>query len=158
MKITLILTGKTDESFVKEGFAIYEKRLSHYISFELLVIPELKNTRNLEISQIKEKEAEFQLKYIEKSDFVVLLDEKGKEFKSKEFANFIQQRMNSSIKNLVFLVGGAYGFSERIYAAANTKFSLSKLTFSHQIVRLIFMEQLYRAFTIIRNEPYHHES
>jgi len=157
MKITLILTGKTEESYIIEGVSKYEKRLSHYISFTQIVIPELKNTKSLDFLQIKEKEADNQLKYIEKSDFVLLLDEKGKEFTSKEFAGFIQQRMNSSIKNLVFVVGGAYGFSDRIYAAAKDKISLSKLTFSHQIIRLIFMEQLYRAFSIIRNEPYHHE-
>jgi 23S rRNA (pseudouridine1915-N3)-methyltransferase len=157
MKITLLLTGKTNELFVKDGYAIYEKHLSHYILFETIIIPDLKNTRNLDAIQIKEKEAEFQLKYLENSDFIVLLDEKGKEFRTVEFAQFLQQRMNSSIKNLLIVIVGPYGFSEKIHAKANIKLSLSKMTFSHQIVRLLFMEQLYRAFTIIRNEPYHHE-
>ncbi len=157
MKITLLLTGKTNELFVKDGYAIYEKRLSHYVFFKTIIIPDLKNTRSLDAKQIKEKEAEFQLKYLENSDFIVLLDEKGKEFRTVEFAGFLQQRMNSSIKNLFIVIGGPYGFSEKIHTKANIKLSLSKMTFSHQIVRLLFMEQLYRAFTIIRNEPYHHE-
>jgi len=157
MKITLLLTGKTNELFVKDGYAIYEKRLSHYVLFETVIIPDLKNTRSLNATQVKEKEAEFQLKHIENSDYIVLLDEQGKEFSTVEFAGFLQQRMNSSIKNLLIIIGGPYGFSEKIHAKANMKVSLSKMTFSHQIVRLLFMEQLYRAFTIIRNEPYHHE-
>jgi len=157
MKITLLLTGKTNELFIRDGYAIYEKRLSHYVFFETIIIPDLKSTRSLNAMQIKEKEAEFQLKYLENSDFIVLLDEQGKEFRTVEFAGFLQQRMNSSIKNLFIVIGGPYGFSKKIHAKANIKLSLSKMTFSHQIVRLLFMEQLYRAFTIIRNEPYHHE-
>ncbi|MFA4851835.1 MAG: 23S rRNA (pseudouridine(1915)-N(3))-methyltransferase RlmH [Bacteroidales bacterium] len=157
MKITLLLTGKTNDLFIRDGYAIYEKRLSHYVFFETIIIPDLKSTRSLDAMQIKEKEAEFQLKHLENCDFIVLLDEQGKEFRTVEFAGFLQQRMNSSIKNLFFVIGGPYGFSEKIQAKANIKLSLSKMTFSHQIVRLLFMEQLYRAFTIIRNEPYHHE-
>jgi 23S rRNA (pseudouridine1915-N3)-methyltransferase len=157
MKITLILTGKTDDSYIKEGFLMYEKRLKHYIKLETKVIPALSETKNLEPARVKDKEAELQFKLIEDADTVVLLDEKGKEYRSLEFAAFLQQKMNSSVKNLVFIVGGPYGFSEKMYKRANAKMSLSKMTFSHQLVRLLFMEQLYRAFTIIRNEPYHHE-
>jgi 23S rRNA (pseudouridine1915-N3)-methyltransferase len=157
MKISLILTGKTTEAYLKEGFLIYEKRIKRYIPFETIIIPDLKNAKNLDIAQVKEKEADMQLKYIENSDYVVLLDETGKEFRSKGFADFLQLRMNSSVKNLVFVVGGPYGFSERILAKANLEISLSKMTFSHQLVRLLFVEQLYRAFSIIHHEPYHHE-
>ena len=157
MKITLLLTGKTNESFVKEGFAIYEKRLGRYIPFETVIVPDLKSAGKLDEQQVKEKEAELQMKYLEHSDYIVLLDERGKEFNSPEFAEFLQQRMNSGIKNLFFVIGGPYGFSEKIHAKANIKLSLSKMTFPHQFVRLLFAEQLYRAFTIIRNEPYHHK-
>jgi len=157
MKIILVLTGKTDDSYVKEGFTLYEKRLQRYVKIETIEIPALINAKNLDSSQVKEKEADSQLKYIADGEFVVLLDENGKEYRSVEFAGFLQQRMNSSVKKLIFIVGGPYGFSERIYKKAEAKISLSKMTFSHQIVRLLFMEQLYRAFTIIRNEPYHHE-
>ena len=157
MKITLVLTGKTNESFVKEGFLHYEKRILHYIPFNIVTIPDLKNTKSLDSFQTMEKEADHQLKNISDADFLMLLDETGKEFRSLDFADFLQQRMNASVKNLVFMVGGPYGFSGRVKKRANAKLSLSKMTFSHQIIRLIFMEQLYRAFTIIRNEPYHHE-
>ena len=157
MKITLLLTGKTNESYIKDGFSIFEKRLKHYIQFNIVTVPDLSNTKNLETILIKEKEAELQFKYFDNTDFVVLLDEKGKEYRSIELAGFLQQRMNSSVKNLVFIIGGPYGFAKSIYKRANAKISLSRMTFSHQIVRLLFIEQLYRAFTIIRNEPYHHE-
>jgi 23S rRNA (pseudouridine1915-N3)-methyltransferase len=157
MKITLVLTGKTDESFAKDGFNLFEKRLQHYIQFGSIILPDLKNAKSLNPAQVKEKEAELQLKSITDKDFVVLLDEKGKEYRSLDFAAFIQQKMNTSVNNLVFIVGGPWGFSEKIYKRANAKMSLSKMTFSHQIVRLLFIEQLYRAFTIIRNEPYHNE-
>jgi len=157
MKITLLLTGKTTESYIKEGFLIFEKRLKHYIQLNIITIPDLTNTKNLDSNIIKEKEAELQFKHIDNADFIVLLDEKGNEYRSVDFAGFLQQRMNSSVKNLVFIIGGPYGFAESIYKRANAKLSLSRMTFSHQIIRLLFMEQLYRAFTIIRNEPYHHE-
>lgn len=157
MKITLILSGKTNESFLIDGFRNYEKRIIHYIPFNVVAIPDLKNTKSLDSLQIKEKEADLQLKNIVDTDFLVLLDESGKEYRSVEFASFLQQKMNASIKNLVFIVGGPYGFSDRIKKRANQNLSLSKMTFSHQLVRLLFMEQLYRAFTIIRNEPYHNE-
>jgi len=157
MMITLVLTGKTEESFVKDGFAIYEKRVQRYIRFETVTIPELKNTKNLDEHQIREKESELQLKFFNNTNFVVLLDEKGKGYRSVEFAEFLQNKMNSSVKNMVFIIGGAYGFSDKIIKKANAKISLSKMTFSHQVVRVFFMEQLYRALSILRNEPYHHE-
>ncbi|HNW98198.1 MAG TPA: 23S rRNA (pseudouridine(1915)-N(3))-methyltransferase RlmH [Bacteroidales bacterium] len=157
MKIKLVLTGKTEEKYIIEGFSLYEKRIKHYIPFEVYVLPSAKGSVKLAPTQIKEQESTFQMKNIGDSDYIVLLDELGKEYRSIELASFIQQRMNSSVKCLVFLIGGSYGFSQEMYKRANMKLSLSKLTFSHQIVRLLFMEQLYRAFTIIKNEPYHHE-
>jgi 23S rRNA (pseudouridine1915-N3)-methyltransferase len=157
MKIKLILTGKTAEKYVKEGFDLYEKRLLHYISFDKVELPDLKGSGGLSQEIIKEKEGEQQLKQVLKEDYVVLLDEKGVELRSVELAGFLQKRMNSGIKSLVFIIGGPYGFSSYLHKRANAKLSLSKLTFSHQIVRLLFMEQIYRAFTIIKNEPYHNE-
>jgi 23S rRNA (pseudouridine1915-N3)-methyltransferase len=157
MNIKLILTGKTNNGFVNEGFVEYEKRLKHYIRFEICVIPELKNTKSLSFAEQKEKEADLQLKALDKCDHIVLLDDKGKEFTSTAFADFLNRRMNAGTKTLAFVIGGPYGFSERIYHIASEKISLSRMTFSHQIVRVLFAEQLYRAFTIINNEPYHHE-
>lgn len=157
MKIKLILTGKTTEKHIKEGMRLYEKRLSHYIPLEIIEIPELKGSVNYSNDLVKEKEALQQLKIIREGDYVVLLDEKGKEFRSVELASFMQQRMNTGIKTLVFVVGGPFGFAEELHKRADNKISLSRLTFSHQIVRLLFMEQLYRSYTILRNEPYHHE-
>lgn len=156
MKITLILTGKTEDDHIIKGFVLYEQRLKHYISFETVVIPALKNTKALSIDQQKQKEGELLLKNIQSSDRLILLDENGKEYNSVGFSEFIQQQMNSGIKNLVFVVGGPYGFSEEIYKRANGKLSLSKMTFSHQMIRLFFVEQVYRAMTILKNEPYHH--
>lgn len=156
MKITLILNGKTEDDHIIKGFAVYEQRLKHYISFETVVIPALKNTKALSTEQQKQKEGEMLLKNIQSSDKLILLDENGKEYSSLGFSEFIQQQMNSGIKNLVFVVGGPYGFSEEIYKRANGKLSLSKMTFSHQMVRLFFVEQVYRAMTILKNEPYHH--
>lgn len=156
MKITLILNGKTDDDYITKGFAIYENRLKHYISFDTIVIQALKNTKTLSVEQQKKKEGELILKSIQSSDKLILLDENGKEYNSAGFSDFIQQQMNSGIKNIVFVVGGPYGFSEDIYKRANGKVSLSKMTFSHQMVRLFFVEQLYRAMTILKNEPYHH--
>ena len=157
MNIKLVLTGKTNMDFVSDGFTEYEKRLKHYIRFEISVIPELKNTKSLSVSEQKEKEADMQLKVLDKCDYIVLLDDKGKEFTSMAFAEFLNRRMNAGTKTLAFVIGGPYGFSERIYRIANEQLSLSRMTFSHQIVRVLFAEQLYRAFTIINNEPYHHE-
>lgn len=156
MKITLILSGKTDDDYIVKGFTMYEQRLKHYISFESIVISALKNTKALSIEQQKQKEGELILKNILSSDRLILLDENGKEYNSIGFSEFIQQQMNSGIKNVVFAVGGPYGFSEEVYKRANGKISLSKMTFSHQMVRLFFVEQLYRAMTILKNEPYHH--
>ncbi|MBL7889528.1 MAG: 23S rRNA (pseudouridine(1915)-N(3))-methyltransferase RlmH [Bacteroidia bacterium] len=157
MKITLILNGKTEDDHIIKGFAIYEQRLKHYISFETIVIPALKNTKALSVEQQKQKEAELLFKHIQSSDKLILLDENGKEYHSVGFSEFIQQQMNSGIKNLVFVVGGPYGFSDEVYKRANGKLSLSKMTFSHQMVRLFFVEQVYRAMTILKNEPYHHQ-
>ena len=156
MRIRLLTVGKTDVPWVKEGLDIYVSRLSHYVPFGLEEIPELKNVSSLSRDQIKEKEGELILKAIKPKDFVVLLDEKGKEYRSVEFARELSARMASG-RDLTFVVGGAYGFSEAVYGLADGKLSLSKMTYSHQMVRTIFAEQLYRAFTILRGEPYHHE-
>ncbi len=157
MKITLILNGKTEDDYILKGFSIYEQRLKHYIAFDTIIIPGLKNAKALDFEQQKKKEAELIFKNIQPSDKVILLDENGKEYSSIEFSELIQKQMNSGIKNLVFVVGGPYGFSDDVYARANGKLSLSKMTFSHQMVRLFFSEQLYRSMTILKNEPYHHQ-
>lgn len=157
MTIKLIAIGKTDRSELQTLFNNYLQRLKHYVKFELEVIPDIKNAKNLSIAQQKQKEGELILKKIISSDVLVLLDEKGKQYSSKEFANVLQKRMNSGIKNLVFVIGGPYGFSNDVYARANQKISLSKMTFSHQMVRLFVVEQIYRGFTILKNEPYHHD-
>jgi 23S rRNA (pseudouridine1915-N3)-methyltransferase len=156
MKISLILSGKTEDDHIIKGFNIYEQRLKHYISFETIVIPALKNTKALSIEQQKSREGELILKHLQSSDKIILLDENGKEYTSVGFSEFIQQQMNSGIKNLFFIVGGPYGFSEDVYKRANGKIALSKMTFSHQMVRLFFAEQVYRAMTILKNESYHH--
>lgn len=157
MKITLITVGKTDVKWVKEGLELYAGRLSHYIQFTVNEIPELKNASALSRDQIKEKEGDLILGLIRPADDVILLDEHGKEFRSMEFASYIQNKMAYSGRNIAFVIGGAYGFSQKVYDRADSKMSLSKMTFSHQMVRTIFAEQLYRAFTIIKGEPYHHE-
>ena len=157
MKITLILNGKTEDDYIIKGFSVYEQRLKHYISLETIVIPALKNTKALSIEQQKQKEGELNLKYIQSADRLILLDEVGKEYNSVGFSEFIQQQMNSGVKNLVFVVGGPFGFSQDMYKRAIGKISLSKMTFSHQMVRLLFVEQVYRAMTILKNEPYHHQ-
>ena len=157
MKITLHTVGKTDRNWVKDGLEIYVSRLKHYIPFAVNEIPELKNVSSLSKEQIKIKEGELLFKSIKPTDHVILLDEHGKEFTSTEFARFIRDRISYEGKDMVFIIGGAYGFSEEIYRRADSKISLSQMTFSHQMVRTIFAEQLYRAFTIIKGEPYHHE-
>lgn len=157
MKIELKVVGKTAFDYLKTGIAIYEKRLKRYCDFSIAVIPDIKNAKNLSKAQIKEKEGAAILKKIDKSPFVILLDDKGKMFTSKEFSAYLEDKLMPSGKNIIFIVGGAYGFSESVYARANAKLSLSKMTFSHQMVRLFFVEQLYRAYSIIKNEPYHHE-
>jgi 23S rRNA (pseudouridine1915-N3)-methyltransferase len=157
MKISLLMVGKTTNSQLIKLQDEYQNRLKHYISFESIIIPELKNTKNLSVAEQQEKEADLILKQIETSDEVILLDEKGKQFTSVEFSTFISKKMLASHKRMIFVVGGSYGFSERVYSRATGLVSLSAMTFSHQMIRLIFLEQLYRAFTILKGEPYHHE-
>ena len=157
MRICLLTVGKTDIAWVREGLETYASRLSHYVPFSVREISELKNTSSLTREQVKAKEGELILKNVGASDTVILLDEHGKEYRSVEFAREIQAMMVGGGKNIVFVIGGAYGFSDPVYARCNGKISLSKMTFSHQMVRTIFAEQLYRAFTIIKGEPYHHE-
>jgi len=156
MKITFLTVGKTEDAYLKEGIEKYVKRLKHYTRLEIIELPELKNTKALTPEQQKVKEAEMILKKIGVTDHVILLDENGIEFTSKQFAGYINKKAVSSGVNLVFIVGGPYGFDEQVYQRANDKLSLSLMTFSHQMVRLFFTEQLYRAFTIIKGEPYHH--
>ena len=155
MQITLLAMGKTDDKQLKQLIDTYKKRLSHYVKFDFEIIPDLKNTKNLSESQQKEKEGEALLKKIQTSDRLLLLYENGKQFSSVAFSQQIQKHMNAGIKRLVFIIGGPYGFSPAVYLRADHKLSLSTMTFSHQMVRLFFIEQLYRAFTILRNEPYH---
>jgi len=157
MNIKLLAIGKTDQKNLQSLIDDYAKRLSHYIKFDLEVIPDIKNVKNLSEQQQKEKEGELILSKIGPSDQLVLLDENGKSLTSVEFSAELQKKMNSGIKTLVFVIGGPYGFSEAVYSQAQGKISLSKMTFSHQMVRLFFVEQLYRGFTILRNEPYHHQ-
>lgn len=157
MKITLLTIGKTTNANLVTLQDEYQNRLKFYIPFEMMVIPELKNTKNLSIAEQQEKEADLILKQLETSDEVVLLDDKGKQFTSMGFSEYISKKMLASHKRMVFVVGGPYGFSERVYNRANGKVSLSAMTFSHQMIRLIFIEQLYRAMTILKGEPYHHE-
>lgn len=157
MKITLLTVGKTDRDWVRQGLDIYVSRLKHYIPFTLTEIPELKNVSALSREQIKVKEGELILKNIRPTDDLILLDEHGKEYTSIQMAGILQNKISYECKDIVFVIGGAYGFSEPVYARANSKLSLSKMTFSHQMVRTIFVEQLYRAFTIMKGEPYHHE-
>ena len=157
MKIKLLPIGKTDNRDLDELISVYQKRLQHYVSFDLEIIPDVKNSKNLSQEQQKEKEGVLILKKISSYDQLVLLDEKGKEFRSLEFANYLQKKMNVGTKQLVFAIGGPYGFSSDVYKKAMGKVSLSKMTFSHQMIRLFMVEQLYRGFSILRNEPYHHE-
>ena len=157
MNIKLIAVGKTDNPALQQLINTYEKRLSYYINFELQLLPDIKNSKSLSEEQQKIKEGELILSYVEPSHHVILLDERGKEYTSIAFADELQKKMNTGIKQLTFVIGGPYGFSQAVYQRANSKLSLSKLTFSHQMIRLFFVEQLYRAFTILRNEPYHHQ-
>ena len=157
MKVKLIVIGKTKSKFLIEGENEYQRRLKHYCKFSELIIPDIKNGGKLSKKELKEKEGNLILESIKNNDYVVLLDDKGLTLSSTEFAEFLNKKMVSSSNELVFIVGGAFGFSESVYKRANTKLSLSKMTFSHQMVRLIFKEQLYRAFTILKGEKYHHE-
>ncbi|PKP21511.1 MAG: 23S rRNA (pseudouridine(1915)-N(3))-methyltransferase RlmH [Bacteroidetes bacterium HGW-Bacteroidetes-20] len=157
MKIKLLHIGKEDAEQFQVPLEMYTKKILFYNSFESIAIPYLKNTKSLSIAEQKKREGEVLLKKIDPSDYVILLDENGKERTSVEFSNLIQQHLNSATKNLVFVIGGAYGFSEELYSRGNQKLSLSKMTFPHMMTRLIFTEQLYRSFTILKNEPYHHQ-
>lgn len=157
MKVTLVFTGKTSFDYLEKGIAEYEKRIKRYIDFEIKIIKDLKASKSMPANIVKLKEGEIILKQIKKPDFLILLDEKGKQYTSREFAKLIDNKIVTGVKNLIFVVGGAYGFSEEMYKRANGKLSLSKMTFSHQPIRLLFVEQLYRAFTIINGEPYHND-
>lgn len=157
MNIRLLAIGKTDDKLLSSVFSQYEKRLSHYVKFDFEALADVKNVKNLSQSQQKEKEGALLLSKISATDALVLLDENGKSFSSVGFADALQKHMNSGVKTLVFAIGGPYGFSPEVYARAQSKVSLSPMTFSHQMVRVFFAEQLYRAFTILRNEPYHHQ-
>jgi 23S rRNA (pseudouridine1915-N3)-methyltransferase len=157
MKIKLLAIGKTDDKNLLKLIETYQNRLKHYVKFEIAIIPDIKNIKNLSKKQQKEKEGELILKQLQPTDELILLDEKGKDFRSLEFAKYLQKKMTSGIKQLVIAIGGPYGFSEEVYKKSNGKISLSKMTFSHQMIRLFVVEQLYRGFTILKNEPYHHE-
>ena len=157
MKFTLLVVGRTVEKHYITAINDYAERTKHYISFDTEVIPELKNTKSLSKEQQKEKEGELILKALQPGDVPVLLDEHGKEFRSVEFASWVERKMHTVSNRLLFIIGGPYGFSPAVYAVAQEKISLSKMTFSHQMIRLIFVEQLYRAMTILNNGPYHHE-
>lgn len=156
MQIQLIAIGKTDDKHLQTLIAEYQKRLTRYVKFQFEIIPDIKQSKHLSESQQKEKEGSLILSKVNTSDVLVLLDENGKQMHSVAFANDLQKYMNSGIKTLTFAIGGPYGFSQTVYNRANTKIGLSKMTFSHQMIRLFFIEQLYRGFTILRNEPYHH--
>lgn len=157
MKIKLLTIGKTDNAALAQLIKTYEARLKHYIQFSIEIIPDIKNTKNFSEEIQKEKEGDLILSKISSTDRMVLLDENGTSFDSIEFSKFLQKQMNSGIKQLVFVIGGPYGFSEKIYKKSQGKISLSKMTFSHQMVRLFAIEQIYRGFTILKNEPYHHQ-
>ncbi|WP_293954837.1 MULTISPECIES: 23S rRNA (pseudouridine(1915)-N(3))-methyltransferase RlmH [unclassified Sphingobacterium] len=157
MKITLLCIGKTDEKYLIEGIEKYTKRLKFYVNFNIVVLPDIKNVKSFSAEQQKDKEALLILKQLQPQDFVVLLDEHGKEFRSLEFSVYLEKMMIQSVQHLVFVIGGPYGFDQKIYDRAKSKISLSKMTFSHQMIRLFFTEQLYRAFSIMKGEPYHHE-
>ena len=157
MNCELIVVGKTDMKEVEALVTMYTKRLNHYVRFAITTIADIRNTKKLSEAEQKRLEGEAIIRLLNESDHVTLLDEHGAELRSVEFAELVQRRMSSGVKRLVFVIGGPYGFSEAVYQRANSKLSLSKMTFSHQIVRAIFTEQLYRAFTIIKGEPYHHE-
>jgi 23S rRNA (pseudouridine1915-N3)-methyltransferase len=156
MKIKLLTIGKTEENYLRDGVEFYVKKLEHYFPFEYEELPALKQTKNLNFSEQKKREGEILFKKISPSDFVILLDERGKQYSSVEFSDFLQQKLSQNSKQILFIIGGAYGFSEEIYQRKNHSLSLSSMTFSHQMVRIIFLEQLYRGASILRNEPYHH--
>jgi len=157
MRVTLLCVGKTDDNLFIAAMERYQSRLKHYIHFSIVALPDIKNTKHLTADQQKAKEGETILKNLSPSDHVLLLDERGREYRSIEFANHLSKLMVGGVQHVVFVVGGPYGFSDAVYRRANGEISLSRMTFSHQMVRLFFVEQLYRAFTILKGEPYHHE-
>lgn len=156
MKLILLVVGKTNDAYAKTAIAEYEKRLKHYLPFQMEVIPDLKTTKNLTEEQVKAKEAEAILAWNKPGDVMILLDENGENFTSQDFAAFLQKKMNAGVRNLIFVIGGPYGFDSSVYAAVRERIALSKMTFSHQMVRVFFVEQVYRAMTILNGEPYHH--
>lgn len=157
MKIILLAIGKLDDKIFSDALEMYAKRIAHYVSFATEIIPDVKNTKNLSQDEQKNAEGELILKKLQASDHVVLLDDRGKQYASVDFARFVEKKSHMASKRLIFVVGGPYGFSDEVYARADEKLSLSKMTFTHQMVRMIFAEQLYRAMTILNHEPYHHE-
>ncbi|MEZ4938230.1 MAG: 23S rRNA (pseudouridine(1915)-N(3))-methyltransferase RlmH [Crocinitomicaceae bacterium] len=157
MKLKLIYTGKTGKSFLIDGEKEYLNRLKHYVKLEVIELPDIKNAHKLSEEEIKSKEADQLLKKIDSQDQIILLDDKGKQFTSMDFADFFQQKMNTGTRSICFIIGGPYGFDEKIYNLPHSKLSLSKMTFSHQMIRMIFLEQVYRSYTILKGEPYHHE-
>jgi 23S rRNA (pseudouridine1915-N3)-methyltransferase len=157
MKIVVLVIGKTDEVYLQKGIDIFLKRLPHYLPFEMKVIPDIKNTKNMSPEQQKEREGELILQQLAPADELILLDERGEELTSAAFAGFLEKKMVSGTKRAVFAIGGPYGFSDKVYNRSSSRLSLSRMTFSHQMVRLIFAEQLYRALSLLKGEPYHHE-
>lgn len=157
MQVTLLCIGKTGKKFLEEGEQEYLKRLRHYISFQMQIIPDIKQAKSLSQNQVKQREGELILEKVGTADTLILLDEKGKEYSSLDFSNYLQDQFNRGGKHIFFVIGGPYGFSDDVYQRANGKISLSRMTFSHQMIRLFFIEQVYRAMTILRNEPYHHQ-
>ena len=155
MKVELWQIGKTNEKYLEEGIAIYQKRLKHYLPFQIYTFPDVKKAGKMPAAQLKEKEGLLILKQLNKDDFFILLDERGQSFTSEAFADFMERKMVASHRRIIFQIGGAYGFSKALYERANAQMALSDMTFSHQMIRLFFVEQLYRAMTIIKNEPYH---
>jgi len=157
MRVKLICVGKTNFDYIEKGCLIYQDRLKHFTSFEMLFVQDIRNTKKMPVNEVKRKEGIAILKSLDKADKLCLLDEKGSSYTSEGFAGFIEKQVNFGVKQLVFVIGGAFGFSEEVYQRADFKLSLSKMTFSHQIIRVIFLEQLYRAFTIIKGIPYHNQ-
>ncbi len=157
MKLKLIFVGKTEADYINTGCSLFEKRIRNYLPLEIIVIPALKNTKSLSMEIQKQKEGQLILNKIDRYDYVVLLDEHGREYRSVEWAQYFQNKMNAGVKSLCLIIGGPYGFSPEVYQKAQQKIALSKMTFSHQMIRLLLLEQCYRALSILKNEPYHHE-
>jgi len=155
MRITLIETGKTRDPFIREGVELFQKRVVRYVPFSIVTLPDLKNSRHMTMQEVQEKEGELLLKRLKPGDYMILLDERGQEFHSIAFAEYLNS-LEGRVNQLLFVIGGPYGFSGKVYERADAKLSISKMTFSHQLVRVLFMEQLYRAYTILKGEPYHH--